>query len=178
MFIQAAVLLTSSSTLQPCFNSKCRYFPLGFKGKRWKRIGHCCHSQRRSWRADCGKNKVGGGGVWQPLSPSVIKSKSLSSCLSSRPPAKPPTAAISPGPCVPFNHVCVLDYCGWASLHMLGARVGWGAEWERKRLMKSARKNEKTCSCTIEQCRPAQIQCCKLYLAHTWKAWYTNRPVI
>lgn len=92
--------------------------------------------EKLSWRLDCGKNKVGGGGVWQPLSPSVIKSKSLSPCLNPRPPAKPPTTAISPGPCVPFNHVCALDYCGQASLHM---KRGGGGAGERERVREKER---------------------------------------
>lgn len=69
-------------------------------------------------RCTVGKNKVSVDGVWQPLSPCVIKSNSLSPCLNPRPPAKPPTTAISPGPCVPFNHVHALIYCGQGSLHM------------------------------------------------------------
>lgn len=137
-------------------------------------------SRQRSWWADCGKNKVGGGGVWQPLSPSVIKSKSLSSCLSYRPPAKPPTTAISPGPCVPFNHVCALDYCGQASLHMLGVRGerqnerkrDWCQVWEK---FKEARVEVLLHYQTALSCTDLMLH--TAYLPHTCIAWHTKSPI-
>lgn len=123
----------------------CTDFLLAFRGRRWI-VGYGRYSQWRSSPGglDCGKNRVGGGSVWQPLSPSVIKSRVCppASTHSLHPSHQPQLFLL-----VPVYHlimcalltIVVRPFCicggeGWGGC--IGVKQ-WVIERERKRWMAS-----------------------------------------